>query len=352
MPDAPDFSNWTCPLPLRDYPNIVMAHGGGGKLTQELIENLFLPAFSSPELSPMSDAAVLTVAPGRLAFSTDTYVVRPLFFPGSSIGDLAINGTVNDLAMQGAKPLYLSAGFILEEGLAINVLAQIVQRMGEAARAAGVRIVTGDTKVVERGSADQIFINTAGVGLIPDAVDLGPHRIRPGDKVLLSGTIGDHGLAIMSVREGLEFESPICSDCAPLHNLAAALLEHPPDIRMLRDATRGGIAAVLNEMAQTSKLGIALNESAIPIKHEVQSACDLLGLDPFYVANEGKFIAIVAADQAETLTAKLRSLLFGSNACIIGEVQTSQPGMVSLRTRMGTRRIVPMPLGEQLPRIC
>jgi hydrogenase expression/formation protein HypE len=348
----PDFSNWTCPLPLRDYPNIVMAHGGGGKLTQELVENIFLPAFQSPELAPLSDAAVLTVAPGRLALSTDSYVVRPLFFPGSSIGELAVNGTVNDLSMQGARPLFLSAGFILEEGLPIPLLAEVVARMAAAARAAGVRIVTGDTKVVERGSADQLFINTAGIGVIPDAVDLGPQRIQPGDQVLVSGTIGDHGLAIMSVREGLEFDSPILSDCAPLHLLAQALLESPQSVRMLRDATRGGVSAVLNEIASAARLGITLDEKSIPVRPAVQAACELLGLDPLYVANEGKFIAIVAPESAEELLGKLRAMPGGQSACRIGEVHSAQPGLLSMRTLLNTRRVVPMPLGEQLPRIC
>ena len=349
---APDFANWTCPLPLRDYPNIVMAHGGGGKLTQELVENLFLPAFRSPALAALSDAAVLTLPPGRVALSTDSYVVRPLFFPGSSVGELAVNGTVNDLAMQGARPLYLSAGFILEEGLEIGILADVVQRMGAAARAAGVQIVTGDTKVVERGAADQVFINTSGIGVIPENVDLGPHRIQAGDQVLVSGTLGDHGLAIMSIREGLAFESPILSDCAPLHLLTEALLETPDAIRMLRDATRGGIAAVLNEIAQASTLGITIEEGAIPVRPEVYAACELLGLDPLYVANEGKFIAIVAADAVEFLLNKLRAFPEARNACRIGEVHASQPGLLSMRTAMRTRRVVPMPLGEQLPRIC
>lgn len=348
----PDFSNWSCPLPLRDYPNIVLAHGGGGKLTQELIENLFLPAFSSPALAPLSDAAVLSLAPGKIALSTDSYVVRPLFFPGSSIGDLAVNGTVNDLAMQGATPLYLSAGFILEEGLPLALLAEIVNCMGRAAHAAGVQIVTGDTKVVERGAADQIFINTAGVGVIASNVELGPHRIQPSDQVLLSGTIGDHGLAIMSVREGLAFESPILSDCAPLHTLAAALLETPASIRMMRDATRGGVAAVLNEIAAASRLGITIEETALPVKPEVHAACELLGLDALYVANEGKFIAIVSPAAADSLLAKLRALPNGHAACRIGEVHTANPGLLSLRTALRTRRVIPMPLGEQLPRIC
>lgn len=351
MPEPPDFSNWTCPAPLRDYPNIVLAHGGGGKLSQELVDNIFLPAFSSPELNELSDAAVLTVAPGRLAMSTDSYVVRPLIFPGSSIAELAVNGTVNDLAMQGATPLYLSAGFILEEGLPIALLAHLVERMGYAARHAGVRIVTGDTKVVERGAADQLFINTAGIGLIPDAVQLSPARIQPGDAVLLSGTIGDHGLAIMSVREGLEFDSPIVSDCQPLHHLTAALLETPSAIRMMRDATRGGVAAVLHEIAHAARLGVTIQESTLPIRREVQGACEMLGLDPLYVANEGKFIAIVDPAHAPSLIAKLKEL-GAKDACQIGAVHADHPGTLTLRTTFNTRRIIPQPLGEQLPRIC
>ena len=352
MNRSPDLPRWNCPLPLRDYPNIVLAHGGGGRLTQELVENLFLPAFSSPELAPLSDAAVVTLPPGRIAISTDSYVVRPLFFPGSSIGDLAVNGTINDLAVQGARPLYLTAGFILEEGLPLNVLAEVARRMGEAARTAGVRIVTGDTKVVERGGVDQLFINTAGIGTIPPSVDLGPHRIQHGDRVLVSGTIGDHGLAIMGVREGLEFDSPICSDCAPLHRLTQSLLAIPGAVKMMRDATRGGIAAVLNEIARAARVGITLREEAIPIRPEVQAACELLGFDPLFVANEGKFIAIVAPDAADALLATLRASSDGANAGYIGDVHGESPGILAVQTRFKTRRVVPMPLGEQLPRIC
>ncbi len=348
----PDLSGWTCPLPLRDYPNIVLAHGGGGRLTQELVENLFLPAFSSPELAPLSDAAVVAVPPGRIAISTDSYVVRPLFFPGSSIGDLAVNGTVNDLAVQGARPLYLTAGFILEEGLPLPLLAEVARRMGEAARAAGVRIVTGDTKVVERGAADQLFVNTAGIGVIPASVDLGPHRVQPGDRVIVSGTIGDHGLAIMGVREGLEFDSPIRSDCAPVHLQTQSLLAFPGAVKMMRDATRGGIAAVLNEIAAAARLGITLHEEAIPIRPEVQAACELLGLDPLFVANEGKFLAIVAPEAVDAMLATLRRSPNGQDACCIGDVHSRTPGMLTVRTRFNTRRVVPMPLGEQLPRIC
>lgn len=320
---------------------------------QELIEHLFIPAFASPELQTMSDAAVMPASPLRIAMSTDSYVVRPLFFPGSSIGDLAVNGTVNDLAMMGATPLYLSAGFILEEGLEMGVLAGIVNRMAVAARAAGVRIVTGDTKVVERGSADQVFINTAGVGVVADGVSLGAQRVRVGDRVLVSGTLGDHGMAIMSVREGLEFESLIESDCQPLHQMAAALVEFAGDgLRVMRDATRGGVAGVLHEIATACKLGIELEETAIPVRADVQGACELLGLDPLYVANEGKFVAVVASELADAMVALLRGHPGGRDAVVIGEVTESQGAALTVRTRMHTRRVVPVALGEQLPRIC
>lgn len=350
---APDFSAWSCPLALRDYPNIILAHGGGGRLMQDLIEHLFAPAFRCPELDAMGDAAVFASPGARLAMSTDSYVVRPLFFPGASIGDLAVNGTVNDLAMQGATPLYLSAGFILEEGLSMQLLAGIVERMATTARMAGVRIVTGDTKVVERGSADQVFINTAGVGVVPDGVSLGPRQIKEGDAILVSGSLGDHGIAIMSVREGLEFETLIESDCRPLHLLARALVtEGRGDLRMMRDATRGGLAGVLQEMATASGLGMELQETAIPVREQVGGACELLGLDPLYVANEGKLVAIVASGRAEELAALLRTIPGGEEACIVGTVSSVAPSTVTLRTRMGTRRILPPALGEQLPRIC
>ncbi len=320
---------------------------------QDLIQHLFAPAFACPELEAMGDAAVVPSPGARLAMSTDSYVVRPLFFPGASIGDLAVNGTVNDLAMQGAVPLYLSAGFILEEGLSMQVLAGVVQRMADASRAAGVRIITGDTKVVERGSADQLFINTAGLGVVPDGVNLGPHLIREGDAILVSGTLGDHGVAIMSVREGLDFETVIESDCQPLHHLAQALVSTGGDsLRMMRDATRGGLAAVLQEMAASSRLGIELEENAIPVREDVRGACELLGLDPLYVANEGKLVAVISSDRAEELAALLRSLPGGAHACVVGRVTSLSPSMVTVRTRMGTRRLLPPALGEQLPRIC
>ena len=347
-----DLSTWTCPLPLRDYPNIVVGHGGGGKLTAELIAHLFAPAFALSSQA-LGDAAVLDLAGGRLAFSTDSFVVRPLFFPGGSIGELAVNGTVNDLAMMGARPAYLTAGFIIEEGMPMDQLAAIVARMAEAAQAAGVRIVAGDTKVVDKGHGDGVFINTAGVGVIPDGVVLGPQRVQPGDAVLLSGTIGDHGMAIMSVREGLQFEAAICSDTAPLHDLVAAMLDAGGQaIHALRDPTRGGLAAVLNEVAAAAQVGIQIDERAVPVNPEVQSACELLGLDPLYVANEGKLAAFVAAEAADEVLARMRAHPLGQQSAIIGQVMAQPAGLVAARTPIGGTRIVPMPIGEQLPRIC
>ena len=306
MPNDLNFEAWTCPLPLRDHPNIIMGHGGGGMLSADLVRHLFLPAFSNDALLRLGDGAVFEVGGVRLAMSTDSYVVRPFFFPGGNIGELAVNGTVNDLAMMGATPLYLSAGFIVEEGLAMDTLGKIVASMGEAARHAGVQLITGDTKVVDRGHGDGVYINTSGIGLVSNGVEIGPERAQPGDAVLLSGTIGDHGMAVMSVREGLEFEAPIRSDTAPLNGLVAAMLAITTDIHVLRDPTRGGVASALNEIAQASKVGMALDERSIPVQPAVASACEMLGLDPMYVANEGKLIAIVPAAQAEAVLAAMR----------------------------------------------
>jgi hydrogenase expression/formation protein HypE len=348
-----DFESWTCPLPLRDYPNVVMGHGGGGKLSAELVEHLFVPAFQNDALGQLGDSAVVNIAGGRIAISTDSYVVRPLFFPGGCIGDLAVNGTVNDLAMSGATPVYLTTGFIIEEGLAMDRLGSIVNTMAAAARRAGVQIVTGDTKVVDKGHGDQLFINTAGVGVISDGVQIGPARARPGDVVLVSGTLGDHGMAIMSVREGLEFETVIRSDSAPLNGMVEALLAAAPGaVHVLRDPTRGGAASSLNEIAAKSGVGIKLDERALPVKPDVQAACELLGMDPIYVANEGKLLAIVAREQADMLLAVLRAHEFGSDAAIIGMVTDQHPGMLVARTAIGGTRVIPMQLGEQLPRIC
>jgi len=346
-----NFENWTCPLPLRDYPNIVMGHGGGGKLSAELVEHLFLPAFKNPALVNLGDSSVLTVPAGRLAYSTDSFVVRPLFFPGGSIGELAVNGTVNDLAMSGATPLYLSAGFILEEGFSLDSLGRIVALMGQAARKAGVQIVTGDTKVVERGHGDGVYINTSGIGVIADGVNIGPTRAQPGDVIIVSGTIGDHGMAVMSVREGLEFETQIRSDCAPLAELVADLLA-VGGIHVLRDPTRGGVASSLNEIAASSGVGMVINDVDVPVQPEVQAACALLGLDPLYVANEGKLLAIVAADKAAAVLERMRGQEVARDGCIIGAVTDRHPGLLVSRTRIGANRVVPMQLGEQLPRIC
>lgn len=346
------FDHWTCPLPLRDYPHVVMGHGGGGKLSAELVEHLFLPAFRNTALEPLGDAAVLPPLPGRLAFTTDSYVVRPLFFPGGCVGDLAVNGTVNDLAVTGAKPLYLSAGFILEEGLPLAHLGQIVDRMATAAKAAGVQIVTGDTKVVERGHGDGCFISTAGVGVMPDGLNLGPGNLRPGDAVIVSGTIGNHGVAILSVREGLEFETVIESDSAALNGLIAEMLAACPDVRAMRDPTRGGVAATLNEFAARSNVGIQIDETRLPVDDQVRAACDLLGLDPLLVANEGKLIAVVPAASAEKLVEVMRMHPQGERAAVIGHVTDQHPKMVVARTAVGGKRVVTLPVGEQLPRIC
>ena len=350
---APDFSNWSCPLPLAGYPTIVMGHGGGGKLGNELVEHLFLPAFRNPALENLGDAALVDLASGRLAMSTDSFVVQPLFFPGGSIGELAVNGTVNDLAVSGAEPEYLSASFILEEGFALNQLAAIVQAMAAAAASAGVRIVTGDTKVVERGHGDGCYINTAGVGLLRPGIEVGPRRARVGDAILVSGTLGDHGMAIMSVREGLEFESPIRSDCAALNGLIAQVLAAAgPAVHTMRDPTRGGLASTLNEIASSSGVGIEIDEAVLPVRAEVQSACELLGLDPVYVANEGKAVFLVAPKAADRVLATLRAHPLGRDAARIGQVTAQHPRMLVARTIMGANRVIPLQIGEQLPRIC
>jgi hydrogenase expression/formation protein HypE len=353
MSEPPDFSHWTCPLPLRDYPTIVMGHGAGGKLQAELIEHLFVPAFRNDALANLGDASVVSIAGGRLAISTDSFVVRPLFFPGGSIGELAINGTVNDLAVSGARPLYLSVGMILEEGLAMSALARIVQDMAEAARRAGAQIVTGDTKVVEKGHGDGCFINTAGFGLMTAGVEVGPQLARPGDAILINGHIGDHGMAIMSVREGLEFETAICSDTAALNGLIERALQAGGSaIHAMRDPTRGGVAASLNEIAAASRVGVMLDERSVPVRREVRSACELLGMDPLYVANEGKVLIFAAADRAGEILEAMRQHPLGKDAAVIGEAVDRHPGMVSARTLMGTSRVVSLGITEQLPRIC
>jgi len=352
-----DITGFACPAPLRDYPHVVMGHGGGGALSRDLIEHVFLPAFSNPLLDGLGDSTVLDLAAdlaggGRLAISTDSYVVRPLFFPGGSIGDLAVNGTVNDLAMSGARPAALTAGFIVEEGFPLGELAEIARLMGRAAAAAGVRIVTGDTKVVERGHGDGVYINTAGLGIVPPGLGLGAEAIRGGDAVIASGTLGDHGMAIMSVREGLAFEAEIASDTAPLYGLVAAMLATCPAIRLLRDPTRGGVATSLNEIAALGGVGLEIEERAIPVRPAVAAACEILGLDPLQVANEGKLLAIVPAEAAATVLAAMRAHVHGRDAVVIGRVVDRHPRMVVMRTAIGGTRVIPMPLGEQLPRIC
>ena len=353
MPEPPDFSNWSCPLPLRDYPTIVMGHGGGGKLSAELVEHLFVPAFQNEALANLGDASIVRAAGERFAFSTDSYVVQPLFFPGGSIGELAVNGTVNDLSVSGARPLYLSVGMILEEGFAMNALARIVEDMARAARTAGVQIVTGDTKVVEKGRGDGCYVNTSGIGVVREGTNVGPTMARAGDSVIVSGTIGDHGMAIMSVREGLEFETTIRSDTAALNGLIEKALEAGgASIHVMRDPTRGGVAASLNEIAASSNVGMVIEEPAVPIRTEVRSACELLGLDPFYVANEGKVLIFVAADRARNVFETVQQHPLGKDAAIIGQVVDRHQGMVIAHTQIGATRVIAMPIGEQLPRIC
>ena len=352
-PSTPDFANWSCPLPLADYPTIVIGHGGGGKLGNELVEHLFLPAFRNPELENLGDAAMLELGGGKLAMSTDSYVVQPLFFPGGSIGELAVNGTVNDLAVSGAEPKFLSVGFILEEGFPLAQLAAIVEAMARAAATAGVKIVTGDTKVVERGHGDGCYINTTGIGLLRPGITVGPQRAQSGDAILISGTIGDHGMAIMSVREGLEFESQIRSDCAALNGMIAEVLAAAGSaVHAMRDPTRGGLASTLNEIAMASGVGMEIDEPSLPVRAEVQSACELLGLDPVYVANEGKAVFFVAPQAAEQILKILCAHPLGRDAARIGTVTAEHPRMLVARTAMGANRVIPVQIGEQLPRIC
>jgi hydrogenase expression/formation protein HypE len=349
-----EVEGWTCPMPLRHQDRIVIGHGGGGVLSGELVEHLFLPAFGeAARNATATDAHVLELSAGtRLAFSTDTYVVRPLFFPGGNIGELAVNGTVNDLAMRGAVPLALSTGFVLEEGLELQVLGRIATAMGAAASRAKVQLVTGDTKVVEHGHGDGVYINTAGIGLVPDGVDIRPDRARPGDVVIVSGPIGLHGVAVMSVREGLEFGTDLRSDTAPLGELVQAMLVACIDLHVLRDPTRGGLAASLCEIAETARLGIEFDERSVPVPEAVRAACGFLGLDAIHVANEGKLVAIVPPAAADAVLVAMRAMDVASEATVIGRVTDAHPGVVVARTALGTTRVVDRPLGEQLPRIC
>jgi hydrogenase expression/formation protein HypE len=342
----------TCPAPVLDHKAIVLGHGSGGKLTHQLIQKMILPAFRNPTLETQHDGAVLPINGARIAFSADSYVVNPIFFPGGNIGDLAINGTVNDLAMCGAQPKYLSASFIIEEGLAMDDFWRILCSMKDAAAAAGVELVTGDTKVIDRGKGDKIFINTSGIGLIPDGVNIDPKLAQPGDYIIVSGPIAAHGMAIMSVREGLEFETPIESDTAALSGLVQTILGASDGIHVLRDPTRGGVASVLNEIAEKSEAGVVIDEAAIPVRSEVQGACEVLGLDPLYVANEGRLLVFVSPDKVREVLAAMRMHGLGRESAIIGEVTADHRGLVVMRTRIGGSRIVDMLSGEQLPRIC
>jgi len=348
----------TCPVPRSRYDHVVLGHGSGGQLTADLIQRLFVPGFGNDVLGALEDQATLSFGAGngvkapRLAFTTDAFVVQPLFFPGGDIGRLAVHGTVNDLAVGGARPLFLSAAFILEEGLPLADLERIVASMRRACDEAGVALVTGDTKVVDRGKGDGVFITTSGIGLVPDGRSLSIHAARPGDLILVSGTLGDHGIAIMSVREGLDFETVLESDSAPLNGLAEAILEACPRTRCMRDPTRGGLSSALNELADASGVGVVLIEEAVPLRREVRAACEMLGLDPLYVANEGKLIAIVPREEAGRVLDAMRAHPLGRDAALVGEVVADHPGMVILKSCVGGERVVTLLSGEQLPRIC
>ena len=344
---------FTCPIPITDTERVQLAHGSGSKLTGQLIEEMILPAFRNEALEPLGDSALLDVGGrGRLAFTTDSYVVTPIEFPGGDIGEIAVNGTVNDLAMSGARPVALSLAFILEEGLPMKDLRRVVESARAAAARAEVPVVTGDTKVVGRGSGDQIFINTSGVGLVPPGVSLGPARVRAGDAVLVSGPIGDHGITILTRRQGLELEGDVASDTAPLSGLAEAVLGACPDAHALRDPTRGGLAATVVEVSSRQRLGIELDETAIPLRDEVRGACELLGLDPLFVANEGKLVAFVPERDAGVALDAMRAHPLGRQAACIGRVTDDHPGLVVLKTPIGGQRILDLPLSEPLPRIC
>ena len=342
----------TCPAPIPAVEKVLLGHGSGGKLSAQLVERMFLPAFGNSTLNQLNDQATFAINGVRLAMTTDSFVVKPLFFPGGDIGSLAVHGTVNDLAMGGAQPLYLSVAFILEEGLPMESLQRIADSLHRAADAAGVQIVTGDTKVVEQGKGDGLFINTTGIGVVPNGLMLGSERAKPGDKIILSGSLGDHGIAILAQREGLEFETTIESDTAPLHKLVDAMLGTGAAIRCMRDPTRGGLSSSLNEIATRSQVGMVIEETEIIVREEVRGACEMLGLDPLYVANEGKMIAIVEPNAAERVVAAMRGNIYGREARIVGTVIDKHPGTVVMRTSFGTTRIVDMLAGDQLPRIC
>jgi hydrogenase expression/formation protein HypE len=342
----------SCPVPIGQYAQVLMAHGGGGRLMHQLLERMFLPAFANPHLAAGHDASVLQAGAARVAFTTDSYVVQPLFFPGGSIGTLAVNGTVNDLAMAGARPLGLSAGFIIEEGLPMDTLERVVTSMQAAARGAGVAIVTGDTKVVDRGKGDGVFINTSGIGLVEHDLRILPASVRPGDVVVLSGDVGRHGMAIMAAREGLRFESAIESDCAPLWEPVRDLLASGVEVHCLRDLTRGGLVSALNEIAGGAGVGITIDEREVSVREDVRGACEILGFDPMYVANEGRFVAFVPDADAARAVAVLRRHPVSDGAAVIGEVRSESAGLVLVRSLLGSTRVLDMLSGEQLPRIC
>ncbi len=331
---------------------VLLGHGSGGKLSAEMMRSVFMPAYSNATLDRMDDQAIVCLNRDRIAFTTDSFVVKPLFFRGGDIGSLAVHGTINDLAMGGATPMFISAAFIIEEGFPMESLHRIAESLGRAADACGVQVVTGDTKVVDKGSGDGVFINTTGLGLVPDGVSLSACQARPGDAVILSGSIGDHGIAILAAREGLEFDTPVESDSAPLHRLVADMLGVSKSIRVLRDPTRGGVSSTLNEIAEKSRVGIRIEETQIPVREEVRGACEMLGLDPLYVANEGKLIAIVDPNDADQVVEAMRGNPLGREARIIGRVTESDAGWVSIRTALGSTRVVDMLAGDQLPRIC
>ena len=351
QPPVDPLARMSCPIPISDYPKVLLAHGGGGQLTQQLIEKMFVAQFGNT-LGPLHDGAVFPIGDVRLAFSTDSYVVNPIFFPGGSIGELAVNGTVNDLSMCGAQPLYLSAAFIIEEGLPMEDLWRVVVEMQNAAKRAGVALVTGDTKVVDRGKGDKLFITTSGVGVVPHTVRINPSNARPGDAIIINGPIAQHGIAVMSVREGLQFDAPVMSDTAPLNGLVNAMLLACGNIHVMRDPTRGGVASVLNEIAGEARVGILIDEEAIPLDDAVRGACEILGLDPLYVANEGKLLAFVPPEGTDAVLTAMRAHPLGRESRIIGKVISEHPRLVVMKTSIGGTRVVDMLSGEQLPRIC
>jgi len=349
--NSPDFSA-ACPLPISQYPHVLMAHGGGGRLMHRLLEDVFGKAFSNPLLDTRHDSAQFNVPLGRLAMTTDSYVVRPIFFPGGDIGSMAVHGTVNDLAMSGARPLYLTSAFIIEEGLPMQTLWRVVCSMRDAAKKCGVQIITGDTKVVDKGKGDGLFINTTGIGVLEHSLNIAPQNVQPGDAVIVSGDLGRHGMAIMAVREGLEFESQIESDSAAVHEPILELIKAGAEIHCLRDLTRGGLASALNEIAEAAGVKIAIEQNAVPVRADVNAACEILGLDVLHVANEGRFVAFVPAQEVESVLAILRQHEVSGNSVVIGRVIEKASPLVTVKSTLGVSRILDMPSGEQLPRIC